>query len=38
MKAKNYSVVFLGKYLRKIMPTQVFYNLQSTFALVFLFN
>lgn len=38
MKAKEASVVFLGQHLKKLILTPVFYNLQSTFMLVFLFN
>lgn len=38
MKAKKVSIEFLGQYLRKLIPTLVFYNLQSTFTLVFFFN
>lgn len=38
MKAKEASVVFLGQYLKELILTPVFYNLQSTFILVFLFN
>lgn len=37
MGAKKVFTIFLGQYLKKLIPTLVFYNLQSTFTPVFLF-
>lgn len=38
MGTKKVCTMFLGQYLKKLIPTLVFYNLQSTFTPVFFYD